>query len=627
MAATKIDLRKVITLDFETYYDADYTLSGKELNTSAYIRDTRFKVHCVGIKVGEKPAKLYNAKKGEAFLRNIDWNTHTVLAHNTSFDGLILSHHYGIVPSYYACTLSMTRGLHNEVSRAKLDTIAKLYQVGEKSQTYLTPTKGKRELTKGEYDALGAGCLIDVDLCYQVFRKQLEVYPEQELDLIDLTIRMFCDSVLEIDMDKARTALAEEMLERRAIILKSGLSESDLGKNKVFAEKLKSYGIEPPTKISLRTGCESYAFAQTDAEFIELLDHENINVQRLAHGRLAAKSTMAEARAARMLQAGAGGKLPVGYNYWGAKTGRWSGTNKLNLQNLPRVNPKEPKPSDGLRHSITAPKGHSIIVTDSAAIEARVVAWLCGQEDLLDLFRRGEDVYCAMATSIYGRVIDPDKDKVERFVGKVATLGLGYGMGAQKFQTTLAMGAMGPPVELSLAVCKKIVNLYRGKNIRIAQGWKEAQRMLSAMARGQSGTGFNGLLEYDPMTVWLPNGMGLHYPGLHMTEGEQYKYKSFEVWKKIYGGLLVENIVQALARNVVASQMLDTQAFLRSLTLKQHEVARVSMMTHDEIVSVAPTRHADKVLKKQLIIMKTVPTGFDGLPLGAAGGHDTYYSK
>lgn len=622
-------LSNIVTVDAETFYSTEFSLSKAAYNTSAYIRDAQFKEHCWAIKVGTKKTRGFKKPQdGIKFLQDINWDTHALLAHNTSFDGMILAHHHGIVPHYYYDTLSMTRGLHNEVSRAKLDKIAKFYQIGAKSETYLTPTKGLRDLPPAIMAGLLSGCIIDTDLCFEVFRKQVEIYPEHELDLIDMTVRMFCDPVLEINEELARKALAEEMIERRATILKSKHDEKVLMSNPQFAEALKKYGVEPPTKISFKTGLENFAFAQTDPEFIELLDHEDVRVVKLARGRLAAKSTQAETRAARLIQAGENGmKLPVGLNYFGAKTGRWSGTNKLNMQNLPRVNPYEPKPSDGLRRSIIAPKGHMIVVCDSAQIEARLTAWLAGQLDVVELFANNEDVYRHMAAMIYNKNIK-DVTKDERFIGKIAVLGLGYGMGPKKFQTTLALGMMGPPTQLTLSESKKIVNLYRGRNHMISHAWKIFASVIDNMALGKSGVLFDGLLEYDSMTIWLPNGMGLNYPGLHKDETGGYRYKSNDMWKKIYGGLLLENAIQALARIVVGEQMLLTKKYLDKLKLKKSEVARVSLMTHDEIVVCVPERFAASTEKALIKIMRTAPHNWGkDLPLDAEASYDSCYSK
>jgi DNA polymerase len=615
----KIDINKVVTVDAETFYSTEFSLTKKELNTSSYIRDEQFKEHCWGIKIGKKPAKCYTAAEGIKILKGIDWKTHYLLAHNTAFDGFILAHHHGIVPHFYLDTLSMTRGLHADLSRAKLDTIAKLYGIGAKSETYLTPTKGLRDLPKDVLKGLMDGCKIDVGLCFNVFLKQLAVYPMDELRLIDITIRMFCDSKLEVDIPRAQQALQEEMLARRASIMKSKCSEEDLMSNPKFAAQLRKLGVEPPTKISLKTGHENFAFAQTDPEFLELLDHEDKRVVLLAQGRLAAKSTQVETRANRLIQAGENGmKLPAGYNYYAAKTGRWGGTNKLNLQNLPR--------GSELRRSIAAPKGHVLIVSDSAQIEARMLAWLAGQQDVLDAFAAGEDVYKIMASAIYGKPLD-SVTKDERFVGKVAVLGLGYGMGAKKFQTTLELGAMGPPMMITATEAKRVVNLYRKRNHKIPVAWKEAEQMLHRMARGESGAAFGGVIEFDGDTIWLPNGMPINYPGLHISESGAFKYKSFDVYKYVYGGLVVENIVQAIARIAVGEQALLISDELEKIKLKKNEVTAISMLTHDEVVTTAPERLAEKFMGTQLKCMRTPRPWCPTMPFNADGGYDTCYSK
>lgn len=623
----KIKLKDVVTVDFETYYGKGYSLTLPEFNTSSYIRDEQFKVHCCAVKIGDKPSKCYPREKLPEVFAKIDFEKKALLAHNTAFDGFILAYHYGIIPHYYLDTVSMTRGLHSEMTRAGLDKIAKYYGIGAKHEGALENTRDRRELDYAALRNLMTYCNNDNELCFKVFEKQLEVFPEDELDLIDLTIRMFCDSPLRVDVNLAREALAHELLEKRATILRVAhlANEADLQSNPKFAEALRALGVEPPVKISGKTGMESYAFAQTDPEFVELLEHEDLNVRHLVEARLAAKSTQTETRAHRLIQAGGDKQpLPVGYNYYAAKTGRWGGTNKLNLQNLPRVDKKAPKPSDGLRRSIRAKPGHVLVVADSAQIEARMNAWQAGDQELLDIFASGGDPYCDMARDIYGREIDKDKDKLERFVGKVAVLGLGYQMGHKKFQTTLAQGVMGPPVELETSAAARIVNLYRAKRRKIAYSWEDAKHVLQNMSKGLVGDW--GVLHYDGSSIWLPNGMGLHYPSLHYN-GDQYQFKSNGVWKKVYGGLVIENVVQALARIVVAWQMLQIQKALKKLVLKDDEVATVCMMTHDEVVACVPKRYAKDVQKLMLKLMRTPPEWCNGIPLDAEAGYAENYSK
>lgn len=627
---------QIVTLDFETFYGQGYSLTSKELNTSQYVRHPLFKAHCVSIKLGTKPSKCYAGADIDKALKAIDWSKSALVCHNTAFDGLILSHHYGIAPAYYYDTLSMTRGLHAEVSRAKLDTIARLYGLGSKHEGALENTYGKRDLDPASLKRLMEYCDNDNELCYRIFRKQLEVFPQNELDLIDLTMRMFCDPILVLDEERARKAHKWEVQERLRTIAYSGVTEKVLNSAEQFANALRALDVDPPTKISKTTNEVTYAFAQTDQEFLDLEQHEDIRVVRLVQGRLAAKSKLNETRAERMLKDGANGqKLPVLLNYWGAKTGRWSGGNKVNMQNLPRIERDDagnPLENTGeLRQSLLAPEGHVIVVCDSAQIEARVLAWLAGQQDIIDAFAKNEDVYARMASGIYGRQIDKKKDPLERFIGKIAVLGLGYGMGHRKFQTTLALGIMGPPVDLPLEQCNQIVKGYRKTNAAIAKLWEEANTVLKNMILGKEGV-VRGLLEYDAETIWLPSGMGLNYPALKAKVNENnglgdISYLSNGKRTKIYGGLLVENWVQALARIIVGEQMLWIQTELNKLRLKKGERARAVLMTHDEVVSVVPARYAEKVQDMKIKLMRVCPAWCQGLPLNAEGGFAREYSK
>ena len=124
--------------------------------------------------------------------------------------------------------------------------------------------------------------------------------------------------------------------------------------------------------------------------------------------------------------------MPVPLKYYAAHTGRWGGTDNLNLQNLPRQSP--------LKHAIRAPQGYVMIDSDSSQIEARTLAWLAGQWDLVQAFERGEDVYRIMASAIYNKPVE-DITKDERFVGKTTILGSGYGMGAKKLAAVYGYSA------------------------------------------------------------------------------------------------------------------------------------------------------------------------------------------
>lgn len=605
---------QIVTLDFETYYAKDYTLSGK-INMSEYVRDDRFHAHGVGIKVGNGKTFWYTGKNIRLALEEIDWSKCAMLAHNTAFDGFICSQVYGVKPAFYLDTLSMARAAHGHHMRHDLDTIAKAHGfAGKVKRDALADTKDKQQLTDKEERALGAYCVDDVEDTYKIFWKLYDHIPDEELQLIDLTLRMFCDPILHIDIPRVQEELEKEVGGKAAALLRSGASVEDLMSNEKFAELLRQAGVNPPMKISPSTGKPTYAFAKSDLDFQTLLQHPNEKVRALAEARIKVKSTIGETRAVRFLEAGKNGmRLPILLNYSGAHTHRWSGGNKMNLQNLKR--------GGELRRSILAPKGHVIVVADSAQIEARVLAWLAQQADIVQAFANKEDVYKLMASAIYGVPVGQVTSD-QRFIGKICVLGLGYGMGHTKLQQTLKQGVMGPPVELSLEECRRIVNIYRSRNYKIRQLWKVMDGIIASMLTGSSGE--FGPLTYGKGYIQLPNGLFLQYYGLH-GEAEvrrddlvvsEATYLTRRGRSKIYGGLLTENVVQALARCIIADQMLEISKKYRIVT-----------MTHDEIVVVCPKKDAKMCLADMLKVMSTPPEWAQGLPLAAEGDYDDCYSK
>jgi DNA polymerase bacteriophage-type len=627
----KYNVKDLITLDFETYFATDYSLRNKRHNQSSYIRDPQFEAQICSIKEGRKPAKCFTGASLIKKLKSIDWANKDLLCHHAHFDGAILAWHYGIKPRMYFDTLCMSRALHAEYASKSLGEIGKLYELGGKYEDgeVLDKVKGKRiaEIMQDKelYDKFCQYCDRDVELTFDIFMKQIEVFPEDEARLIDLTVRMFVDPVFKLDVPRCEIALDEATRERQIGIAvglhAAGLaSEKDLTSNIKFVAALKKLGVEAPTKKSKYNGEITYALSENDEDFVALLEHENRNVVRLVQGRLAAKSTISETRAARLLEAGANDQgVPVYLNYYGAKTGRWSGGNKLNFQNFPR--------GSELRKSIIAPQGHVVVVADSSQIEARVVNWVSNNEEMLHVFATKGDPYCHTATSIYGRTISK-ADKDERFIGKIATLGLGYGMGAAKFQTTLALGTMGPAVDMPLNECDKIVRKFRKANEAITKYWRAMDGVLARMSEKKSGE--YGTLTYDEDGIWLPNGMGILYPGLTVEHGErgpQYKYWSKTKWSKLYGGLVTENVVQALAGVIIREQMRWVADYLAKLKLKTGERAQIATMTHDEIVCVVPKRLGEPTLKHLINLMSTSPSWCPDLPLGAEGGVAENYSK
>ena len=605
----------VVTLDYETFYGKDYTLSGK-INTSEYVRDDRFHVHGVAIKKGNSKTLWYTGRNIALALKEIDWSKTAMVGHNTAFDGFITSEVYGHKPAFYVDTLSMSRATRGHATRHDLDTVAKAFgHSGKVKRGALANTKDKMQLTKDEEAKLGGYAVDDVDDTYRIFWDMYPHMPDDELRLVDITMRMFCDPVLEVDIPRVKAELENELGAKAAALLRSGAQVDDLMSNERFAQLLLRAGAQLPQKISPSTGKLTYAFAKSDLAFQDLMKTGNDKIRALCEARLKVKSTIGETRANRFLEAGRDGmKLPILLNFSGAHTHRWSGGNKMNLQNLKR--------GGELRRSILAPKGHVVVVADSAQIEARVLAWLAQQMDIVNAFATKQDVYKMMASVIYNVPVE-DVTKDQRFIGKICVLGLGYGMGPQNLQQTLKQGTMGPVVDISEDECRRIVGIYRQKNWKIKAFWKKMDQVITNMTLGIESK--EGPLEVGKGFIRLPNGMFLQYFGLHGTAEvtrndlvmTETTYLTRTGRAKLYGGLLTENVVQALSRIIIAEQM-----------LKIHDAGyRIVTMTHDEIVIIAKKKDAKKALDFMIKTMSTPPDWAQGLPLAAEGGYDTSYSK
>ena len=409
----------LITIDLESYYDKDYSLT--KITTEEYIRSALFEVIGLGVKVNDGSTEWASGSHAalRKYLQKFDWANAMVLAHNTLFDGAILGWHFGVKPKIWADTLSMGRALHGVEVGGSLRALAERYKLGEKG-TEVLKALGKRraDFTEEELSRYGDYCVNDVELTYQLFNRMVRNFPKQELRVIDQTLRMFIEPVLELDKDLLHQHLAETRERKGALLASCGVDKAELMSNQKFAEVLTSLGVTPPMKVSPTTGRDTYAFAKSDEAFKALAEHPDDRVQALVAARLGTKSTLEETRTQRFIEIAGRGVMPIPIRYYAAHTGRFGGDDKVNMQNLPSRGADANK----LKKSIKAPEGHSIIDCDSAQIEARVLAWLAGQEDLITAFAEGKDVYKKMASAIYGKP-EYEIDKQERFVGKCVVLG------------------------------------------------------------------------------------------------------------------------------------------------------------------------------------------------------------
>jgi hypothetical protein len=458
-----------VALDWETAYGKhphsgfNYTLSS--MTTEEYVRHKLFKAHGLGVKIGtERAFYLYKPDDLLHFLKTHPWAQSWVIAHHAQFDGAILSWRAGIRPAFWGCTMSMARAVFPHES-ASLANISKLLGTGEKG-VELANFAGKWLLTDAEQRVLGSYCLNDVELTAANFDAMKGHFPVGELRLIDWTIRCFTEPALQVDPVPLVAAYKQERRTKRALLKQASADKSVLASNDQFAALLLGLGVDPPKKLSpakvkdgrvdpdnagdpprgslpsfttkgvkdpaerARLKAEgnaypwAYAFGKSDEEFKLLLEHPDPQVQAVVEARLGIKSTIKETRSKRFYKIGKRGRFPVYLNYYGAHTNRWSGGDKQNAQNLNRVNPKDIT-AGALRMSLVAPPGHVVVVRDLGQIEARMLAYVAGQEDLLMLFKTGGDPYNRQASKIFGYEVNRKLDEffLEGLAGKASTLG------------------------------------------------------------------------------------------------------------------------------------------------------------------------------------------------------------
>jgi DNA polymerase len=392
---------------------------------------------------------------------------------------------------------------------------------------------------------------------------------------------------------EAQERLASEFLQRTGVKVGSSAKVAAvLGLPDVRKHTLRD-ALKPRNDYTVRLWCGS---ARAFNELVQLrLDHAKSSVKKLA---------------AFANQTSEDGRLRGGLVYCGAdRTGRWSGRG-VQPQNFPKGLGKGTervfqalrlgllaqvydKPLDALSGALRGFFVGPFNVGDYAQIEARVLAWLAGEESLLKLFRENGDPYCAMASDIYHRPVTK-KDEKERFMGKQAVLGCGYGIGAEKFRKTLDEQHN---VQVSIELAESVVRAYRTKYRAVVNFWYKLERAFKAMLESKTTVRFR-MTENSPFIsmghrtvngrpfayVQLPSGRSLWYAYPELVDDEvrylgRNQYKG-GAWENIhtYGGKLAENIVQATSRDLLASAFVEADK----------SGLRPVLTVHDEIVCEGP---------------------------------------
>lgn len=619
----------IITVDLETYYSRDYSLT--KMSEMEYILSPQFETIGAAIKIGHGTCTWHVGQADVArALAQIDWSRAALLSHNTRFDGAILAWHYGIRPALYLDTLSMARAMtHAVAKRSSLAAVAKYLGLPQKGDEVVRAIGMRlRDFFPQSLARYGDYCRNDTELCRAIFDRMAPRFPAEELRVIDQTCRMYIEPQLELRQDVLAAHLERVRAEKQRVMAEvPTVDKVVFASNLQFAALLTSHGVDVPMKPSPADPDKQIpALARGDRGFQELLadDTQPLLVQALLAARVQTKSTIEETRTEKMLAfsrvrwGDARSHLPVPLRYFGAHTGRFSGDGGFNMQNLRR--------DSDIRKAIVAKPGHVIVARDASQIEARMVAWLAHETGLVQDFYDGVDIYSKFASTVFSRPITR-ADKIERFVGKTCILGLGYGMGADRFRHTLFIGQGSTRVTIDDVEASRIVSVYRNAYSRIPILWHEASAVLGIMISQRSSNtnvvkktlGLTSMRAIRPGydALWLPNNTCIAYPNIRREankegRGSEIVYDSPLGTQRLFGGKVVENVAQALARIVITDIM---------RRIWDQRKLHACLQVHDSLAYVVPESDAaefDTYLETQFAIR---PAWAPGLPLASEGGY------
>lgn len=629
-----------LTLDFEAYWSQYHSLS--KMNPILYCTHPDTELISLSYKLNnDQTYTLWGEEAILAWAKTMPWEDLAVIAHNgNGFDHMLLVWRLGAHPKLFCDTLAMARPFHAKDVGGSLKALVKHYGLGVKDATALHQTKGKHlvDFTTQEKADMGVYNRMDVDQTWGLFRKLAPLTPPGEMKLIDMTARMLVYPQFHVDQQLLTRGLKAERARKHAMLMELaqhleiiGLTDEDIAAQAQtilmsaakFSEILTSRGVPVPTKLSPTTGKETPALAKTDEAFTALQDHPDPIVSTAARARLGVKSTILESRIEALLAVSSAlnGKMPIPLQYYGADTtGRFSGNMGTNAQNLPRVNPKQPKLSDVLRLSLIAPPDHKVVVADLSGIELRMNHFLWKVPSSMALFRADPekaDLYKEFASKLYG-VPKDEVTKAQRHIGKHAHLGLQYGSGPGTFRKVAkTLGG----VDLDDNQAAKIVTAWRDAYPEIVEAWATCQNAITDMIRPADNPlpldpwGLCGTVKHG---VRLPQGLMIRYPNLRQewddkSQRQNWVYGEGRHKAKLYGSKMVENLIQALSRIALTDIML---AYSKTPLGKRYPIAHC---VHDEIVCVVNQDDAQEVLDLLHRLMRTPPTWFPELVTWSEG--------
>lgn len=611
----------LVAIDFETYFGTGCDI--KTLGMSQYIKHPEFEVLLMSYMTSKmsKPECLVGHQAISEFFDEIrPYQQHIAMsAHNAMFDGYIASRLYNFVPGFYYCTSSMASALLQQFCGLSLAEVAKFLKVTPKIEGVLPNMRNKRwaDLTAEEREVFVAYCNGDTLSHWEVLEILGNGFPEDELRIIDMVTRMFTDPLLVSDAQLATQIWRAEIAEKKRLVKELGIPKTVFTSNEQFAALLESEGYQVPMKWSEKQEKQIPAVASADIDFIAMeedaITSGDTRLVQLIQTRKRLKSNIIETRSKAFIDR-SDAPVPIGIRYCAAHTMRFGGTDKFNPQNLPNTD---------IRNCLCAPKGHELVIVDAAQIEARINAWLAGQEDLVNQFAEGADVYSIFASKLFGFKVTKATHYTERYIGKTCILGLGYQMGAQRLKDELKRGRGGPSMVLSLEECYSYVNTYRNQYQDITKQWFDLHMLLHTLLPTSEEVVRYRMTQFSAGEVQVPNGLSLYYPGMEVVLDEytgktQYFFNPYKASEpvKMFGGKMTENIVQCLARIITTGHMLELSGTYRPV-----------LMSHDEIVLCVPAARSADALADSIDVMRRPPPWASGLPLEAEGCIAPFYTK
>lgn len=614
----------VVCLDIETYFDTDYNL--KKLSTIEYIMSEQFELTGLGVlSTKGEVGKFIEPGNIEKILNTIDYENVTVLCQNCRFDVTIFQVKFGIVPKYIIDLKDLASHYDARMSH-KLADMAKMFGLKNKGDTMQFKGLHWNTMTEEQRQAFKKYTINDVEIEIDLFKILLPklTNPVIESQLMRHTLDLWLYKRFVVDIDAA-TKLKTKMRTQMAKTIKdSGHTSKELRSKKFvgYLEATLPKGEQVPMKQGKRGNIP--ALAKDDEACQQLIVHPKKEVRDLVLARLAVKSWPTHIKRVQSLISqimANDGLLRVPLTYYAGHTGRWGGSEKINLQNMGGAGRRgvghDPLIGQTKKVFMALP-GCVLGMADSAQIEARLLAWLAGQMDLLNGFARGEDVYSEFATTLFQTTVRKPKKidplllarylEIKRGFGKDSILGCGYGMGAIKFYSFCMKNPALRPLfdsgQYGFKFIEKLIKLYRTKYSKIPEYWGKVERAFRQCIRFPHLEPTVGPLTFRcknaEVQIQLPSDRILYYRHCRIDKKKSIKYHGGPLW----GGSITENIVQSVARDLLGFWILECE---RTGLL-------VMLHIHDSIITLIPEDKVEEQSKLLGTVMCSLPDWAEGFP-------------